>query len=96
MPAVTGVNFGLIEVMCPVDDVVAKNEFKKNVENALAADFVPAGPMIILVVGETDPYEKREEGAATIRRVPMMYYAFPVVQAQQAPITVATPGMRVQ
>ena len=90
MPAVTEVSFGLIEIMCPVDDVAAKNEFKANIENALVAGFVPAGPMVILVVGETDSRENPD------RKVPMMYYAFPVIQAQTAPITVATPGMRVQ
>ncbi len=96
MPVATGINFGLIEVMCPVDDAKAKNEFKSHIETALAAGFMPAGPMVILVVGEADSREKREEGAATTHKVPVMYYAFPVVQAQAAPITVATPGMRVQ
>ncbi len=96
MSVVTGVSFGLIEVMCPIDDAKAKNEFKANIESALAAGFVPAGPMSILVVGNTDSREDQEKSETMIHRVPMMYYAFPVVQAQQAPITVATPGMRVQ
>ncbi len=90
MSAVTGVSFGLIEIMCPVDDAKAKKEFGANIETALAAGYVPAGPMSILVVGETDSRETPKH------RVPMMYYAFPVIQAQQAPITVAAPGMRVQ
>ncbi len=89
MPTVTGVSFSLIEIMCPVDDVKAKDEFKANIENALVVGFVPAGPMIILVVGETDSREHPDS------KVPMMYYAFPVIQAQAAPVVVATPGMRV-
>jgi len=90
MSTITGVNFGLIETMCPVDDAKAKEEFKLNIENALSSGYMPAGPMTILVVGETDSRENRT------RRVPMMYYAFPVIQATAAPLSVATPGMRVQ
>ena len=90
MPTVTGVSFGLIEVICSVDDTETKKEFRVSIENALSSGFVPAGPMVILVVGETDSRENPD------RKAPMMYYAFPVIQAQMAPITVATPGMRVQ